>query len=307
MKVLIAEDDSATSIFLKRLLFRWGFDVQTAFDGIEAWNALQAGEDAPAMVLLDLMMPGMDGLEVCRRLREKEKGDNGYVYVVMVTSKSGKEDIIAGMEAGADDYLVKPFDKDELRARLLAGQRIIELHTALSAANKRLTILSRLDPLTGALSRNALLGDLDLAMYRSLREKTSLGIALVDFDNLKQFNESYGRNAGDRALQGSIRRLTACLRRTDSCGRWGKDEFVVVLPGVTMSQGEKICRRIQEAVAGEEFEIDGQSLNITVSQRLAIWDGQAGIDDFISRVEKDLHASRSKGDNRLETAVFIDH
>ena len=306
MKVLIAEDDSANSILLKRLLFRWGFDIQTAFDGVQAWNILQK-EDAPAMVILDWMMPGMDGLEVCRRLREQEKGDNGYTYVMMLTSRSDKEDIVAGMEAGADDYLVKPFDKDELRARLLAGQRIIELHSALSAANKRLLILSRLDPLTGALSRNALLGDLDLAMYRALREKTSIGIAMVDFDNLKQFNERFGRDAGDRALQGCIRRISACLRRTDCCGRWGSDEFVVVLPGVSMSLGEKVCRRIQEAVASEEIEIDGQSLKITASQSLAVWDGKTGIDDLINLVEKNLHDSRNKGENRLEMMAFNNH
>lgn len=302
MRVLIAEDDSASNIFLKRLLLRWGFDIETAFDGTRAWELLQE-EDAPSMAVLDWMMPGMDGLEVCRRLREKEKNDHRYTYVMMLTSRTEKEDIIAGMEAGADDYLTKPFDKDELLARLRAGQRIIELHGALSAANKRLLVLSRLDPLTGALSRNALLHDMDLAMYRASREKKSLGIAMVDFDNLKEYNQRFGRDTGDRALQESVRKICGCLRRTDCLGRWGGDEFLVILPGVTIDQGKTVCRRIRQAIAREETVVGEQSLKITASQSLAIWDGKSGIDELIMQAENTLRASRDRGNNRLETAA----
>ncbi len=302
MKVLIAEDDPASNVLLKSLLLRWGFDIVNAFDGTEAWKALQ-GEDTPQIIILDWMMPGMDGLEVCRRLREMEKGGDRYTYVIMLTAKGDSEDIVTGIDAGADEYIIKPFDKGELRARLRTGQRIIELQTALRASNRKLLLMSRLDPLTGALNRSAILHDLDLAVYRSRREQKPLSISLVDVDNLKELNARSGRAAGDRILQDSVRRINTCLRRTDCFGRYGTDEFLVILPGVDLDTGMGVCLRIRDAISEKEIIVNDRALPVTVSQCLAVWDGKADVQEFIASAERTLQATKTRGSNRVEKAA----
>ena len=301
MKILIAEDDPASNALLKSLLFRWGYDIVTTFDGTETWKALQEKE-APQIALIDWMMPGIDGLEVCKRLREEEKGSDRYTYVIMVTAKGEKEDVVNGIDAGADDYIIKPFNKEELRARLRTGQRITELQTALRAANRKLLLMSRLDPLTGALSRSAILDDLDLALYRCRREKLPLSISLIDIDNLKAVNERAGRLAGDRVLQESVRRITTCLRRTDCFGRYDTDSFLAILSGVNRATGMEVCLRIREAVALKEIGTDKNSLPVTVSQCLAVWDGKSTVQEFIIAAERALSATIDRGPSRIEAA-----
>jgi len=299
MKVLIAEDDPASNALLKSLLLKWGFDVVNTFGGVEAWKALQR-EDTPQIAILDWMMPGMDGLEVCRRVREQEKGGDLYTYVIVLTAKSDREDIVTGIDAGADEYIVKPFDKEELRARLRTGQRIIELQTALRVANRKLLLMSRLDPLTGALNRNAILDDLDLAFYRSEREKKPLSISLVHVDNLKKLSQSAGCAAGDRILQDIVRRINARIRRTDYLGRYGTDDFLVVLSGVDLNTGMGVCRRIRDTISEKEIPVNDHSLPVTVSQCLVVWDGKAGAQEFIAAAENTLSATKTRGRNRLE-------
>jgi len=296
---MIAEDDPVNSRFLKTLLFRWGFDVVAVDNGVEACRILEQ-KDVPQIAILDWVMPGLDGLEVCRRLRESERGGDRYTYVIILTGRSEREDIVTGIDAGADDYIVKPFDTKELNARLHAGQRIVDLQTALRAANKKLLFMSRLDPLTGALSHNAILDDLDLAMYRSRRERQPLGIALVDVDDLKGKNESYGRGAGDQILQDCVRRMNGCLRRTDGLGRLGGDEFFLILPGVDFAKGSLVCERIRSAVSGKEIQFGDYLFRVTVSQSLALWDGSAGVDDLVVSAQRNLAATKDRGENRLE-------
>jgi len=299
LKILLAEDDSFTNIQLKKLLLRWGYDIETAFDGEEAWRILQQ-EKAPQIAILDWIMPKMDGIEVCRRLREREKDGSRYTYVIILSAKTEKQDIVTGMDMGADDYIVKPFDKEECRARLQAGQRIIERLEALHVANKRLLLMSRLDPLTGAMSRNAILDDLDLALYRAVREKKTLSVALVDVDNLKDINSQYGRTAGDLILQAGVRRIHSCLRRTDSFGRCGGDEFLVILLGTPLDSGLGVCRRIQNTVNEMGVVFNGATLSVTVSQTLAVWDGKAGLGELLDCLEHKLADTKDNGANRLE-------
>ena len=299
MKVLIAEDDPASNALLKSLLLKWGFDVVNTFGGVEAWKALQR-EDTPQIAILDWMMPGIDGLEVCRRIREQEKGGDLYTYVIVLTAKSDREDIVTGIDAGADEYIVKPFDREELRARLRTAQRIIELQTALRVANRKLLLMSRLDPLTGALNRNAVLDDLDLAFYRSEREKKPLSISLVHVDNLKKLSQSAGCAAGDRILQDIVRRINARIRRTDCLGRYGTDDFLVVLSGVDLNTGMGVCRRIRDTISEKEIPVNDHSLPVTVSQCLVAWDGKAGAQEFIAAAESTLSTTKTRGRNRLE-------
>jgi two-component system, cell cycle response regulator len=299
MKVLIAEDDRPSNLLLKNLLLRWGYDIVTAFDGTEAWRLLQE-EDAPQMAVLDWMMPGMDGLEVCRRIREKEKGGDRYMYVIILTARGDKEDIVTGIDAGADDYIVKPFDKEELRARLRTGQRIVELQTALRVANKKLLIMSRLDPLTGALNRTAMLNELELAIYRASRERKPLSIFLVDIDNLKGMNGSSGRGAGEKILQDTVRRIGSCLRKTDFVCRSGGDEFLAIMPGVNGAVGMAVCQRVKKAISEKPYLFNDQPIAVTASMCLSLWNGKAASEEFIASVEATLAATRDHGPNRIE-------
>jgi two-component system, cell cycle response regulator len=306
MKVLIAEDDHASNLLLKNLLFRWGFDIVTTFNGIDAWRILQE-DDPPQIAILDWMMPEMDGLEVCRRVRESEKNGDGYIIIIILTARSDKDDIVTGIDAGADDYIVKPFDKDELRARLRTAQRLVELQTALRVANKKLLIMSRLDPLTGALNRTAIMGELDLAAYRASRERKPLTISLIDIDNLKEMNGRFGRGAGEKILQDSVRRISACLRRADFIGRSGGDEFLAIMPGVDLESGMNVCRRVNNVIAERPFVCNDQSIPVTVSQCLALWDGKAGIEELTASVERTLAETKGHGRNRIEKAADGPH
>ncbi|HEV7403514.1 MAG TPA: response regulator transcription factor [Chthoniobacteraceae bacterium] len=136
-RILIAEDHYVSRHLLERNLTNWGFEVITAEDGDAAVRVLESA-DAPPLAIVDWMMPKLDGLEVCRRIREKK--DRPYIYLVLLTAKSHKEEIATGLEAGADDYVIKPFDPDELRARLKVGQRVVELERQLA---KRVTDLEQ--------------------------------------------------------------------------------------------------------------------------------------------------------------------
>lgn len=292
MKVLIAEDDPLGSKLLKALLLKWGYDTVAVSNGCEAWRILQQ-EHGPQMVILDWVLPGMDGVEICRRLRESEKGGDGYTYVVMLTCRDRGEDIVTGMGAGADEYIVKPFDQKVLQARLNTGRRIVESHATLRVANQKLLFMSCLDLLTGARSRNAILDDLDLECYRARREKKPLSVVMVDIDQFKQVNERYGRSIGDQVLRDCVRRINVCVRRTDPFGRLGGDRFLIVLPGVDSETGKIVCRRISKAIGEQEFALDDQTLPVTVSQSLAVWDMQASIEALVGMTEETLQATRS--------------
>jgi len=301
MKVLIAEDDPLSSKLLKVLLFKWGYDPIVVADGLEAWKILQQ-EERPQIAILDWMMPGLDGVALCRRLRELEKGRNRYTYVVILTCKGDRDDIVTGIDAGADEYIVKPFEQRELQVRLKTGRRIIELQTALRSANQKLLFMARLDPLTGSLSRHAILDDLELSFYRSLREEKDLSVVMIDIDGLKRINDGYGRNAGDQVLQDCVRRINACLRPTDSFGRLGSDRFLIILPGADSDAGGLVCRRIRSMIGEKDFESGNHAFPVTVSQSLALWDRKMSTEALIALTEQTLLATKSKGGSRLEKA-----
>ena len=271
MKVLIAEDDPASNALLNFSCSNGDSMSSTPSAALEAWKALQR-EDTPQIAILDWMMPGMDGLDVCRRIREREKGGISIPMSSCLPRRAQGRCRHRNRRRRGRIYR-QALQQGELRARLRTGKRIIELQTALRVANRKLLLMSRLDPLTGALNRNAILDDLDLAFYRSGREKNPLCISLVDVDNLKELNQREGRAAGDRILQDIVRRINARIRRTDCLGRYGTDEFLVVLSGVDLNTGMGVCRRIRDTISEKEIAINDGTLSVTVSQCLAVWGG----------------------------------
>src|SRR5215471_12450626 len=198
MRILIADDSIVSRHLLDATLRKWGYEVEVACDGVEAWNALQ-GEDAPKLAILDWVMPGMTGLELCRKVREHAKDKDIYTYILLLTSKSLREDLIEGMESGADDYLTKPFDQHELKVRLRAGTRILDLQQELVEAREELREQATKDFLTRIWNRSSVLEILQKELTRGARENRPVSVLLADVDRFKAINDTFGHFAGDAA------------------------------------------------------------------------------------------------------------
>src|ERR1039457_5944450 len=193
MKVLAAEDNPVFQSMLRALLTKWDYDVVPARDGIEASRILESA-DPPRLAILDWMMPGMDGVELCRRVRAAAR--EPYIYILLLTARTESQDLVDGMEAGADDYLTKPFNAHELRVRLRAGRRILDLQEELMAAREALRDLATHDGLTGLLNRVTILDALRTELGRAARERRPVSLLMVDLDHFKLVNDTHGHVAG---------------------------------------------------------------------------------------------------------------
>ena len=227
-RVLISEDDFTSRAMLTAVLRKWSYDPVTTENGTQAWEALQQ-PGAPKLVLLDWSMPEMDGVEVVRRVRTLDTSEPPYI--IILTSDGAKASIVAGLEAGANDYVVKPYDTDELLARIRVGQRMVELQAKLLEARNALAHEAMHDPLTGAANRRAIMETLSREVSRTMRQNAGLSIGICDIDHFKKVNDAHGHLVGDEVLCGVVRLLEAGLREYDRVGRWGGEEFLVVAPG----------------------------------------------------------------------------
>src|SRR5579875_460228 len=264
MRVLIADDSIVSRHLLDATLRKWGYEVVVACDGIEAWDLLQL-PDAPKLVILDWVMPGLTGPEVCRRIRERAKEKDTYTYILLLTSKSLKEDLIEGMESGADDYVTKPFDQHELKARLRAGTRIIDLEQQLVTAREELREQATRDFLTRIWNRSSILDILQRELARGGREHRPVGVILADLDHFKAVNDTYGHFAGDAVLLEFARSVQASMRQYDSIGRYGGEEFLIVLPGCDEEASAAQGERMRAALAGGPMSINDDQRAITCS------------------------------------------
>jgi two-component system, cell cycle response regulator len=262
MNILIADDSIVSRHLLDATLRKWGYDVVVATDGIEAWNQLQK-EDSPSLAILDWVMPGLTGPEVCHLVRKLDR--ERYTYLMLLTSKSLKGDLIEGMEAGADDYITKPFDQHELKVRLRAGTRIIELQAELLAAREALREQATKDFLTSVWNRSSILEILERELARSERENRALGLVMADLDHFKAINDTLGHCTGDAVLKEAVRRMQSSIRSYDAIGRYGGEEFLIVLPGCdeacTFGQAERLRRHLRS----EPMRIGGESYTLTAS------------------------------------------
>src|SRR5580704_1247675 len=260
--ILIAEDDPICRRVLQSRLQNWGFRVMTAEDGLQAWRMLLQG-DAPDLLILDWVMPGIDGPELCRRIRERR--DAIYPYILLVTGKDNTQDVVRGLEAGADDYLSKPFDPAELRARLQVGKRILTLQHELIQAREALRFQANHDALTGVLSRAAILSLLDGELQRGDRSGTPTGILMMDLDRFKGLNDTYGHLTGDAVLKGVAHRINQAVRSYDFLGRYGGEEFLAVLSNCYPDDLRTIAERVRSAVSDIPIGTGTTSLAVTVS------------------------------------------
>ena len=301
MRILIAEDDVISRKMLESILSKWGYEVLAVSSGSEAWDILNS-ESAPQIAILDWMMPGMTGVEVCSKVRQRESGIDHYTYIILLTAKTEKKDLITGMESGADDYILKPFDPHELGVRIRAGQRIIELQNQLRNAKEKHVILSRTDGLTGILNRRAIYEALEKELLRSSREKTPLSVIMLDIDFFKKINDTCGHNGGDAVLKELVRRILVELRPYDTFGRYGGEEFIVLLPGAFMYEVLAVSERVRKAISSTSFDITPSgSLTVTASFGVAEFDFKENSDALINRADIALYKAKHNGRNRVES------
>jgi two-component system, cell cycle response regulator len=307
MRILIAEDDLTTRTILAGVLKKWGYDVEAVKDGLAAWEVLQQ-PDPPRLVILDWMMPGMDGLEVIQLVRTHLP--EPPPYIILLSSKDQKGDIISGLETGANDYVIKPFDNEELFARIRAGQRTIELQTRLFETQQILAHLATHDPLTGILNRRAILDQLSKELSRAhrecnmdgdeiLRPKKELCIGYFDIDHFKQINDQYGHQSGDEVLKGIVGVFSSQLRAYDTFGRLGGDEFLVVSPGGCEENYGHVFERLLAAIANGKIMTGAGEVSITVSIGVAFAAPGRGLDQLLDTADMAMYRAKQEGGNRV--------
>lgn len=292
MRVLVADDDALSRKLLKKSLDSWGYKAVITIDGVQTWQVLQQ-TDAPNLVILDWMMPGMDGIDICRKVRARD--NSKYTYIILLTGRSGRDDVILGLESGADDYMVKPFNPTELKYRLKIGQRIIELE-------RRILRLASTDCLTNLLNRRAFMERLPAEMNRSARNNKPLGLIIVDVDHFKNINDSYGHQVGDLLLQEVAKTLSRACRLYDFIGRYGGEEFVVCLPGANLEETFKTAERMRAALENQKIRIpeNGHVIRITASFGISAVenDPHMDMDTMINYADYALYQAKNQGRNR---------
>ena len=299
MKILIADDSIVSRHLLEATLRKWGYDVMVACDGAEALDLLQR-EDAPSLIILDWMMPGMTGVEVCRRIRQRDS--EPYTYILLLTSKSQKEDLIEGMEAGADDYITKPFDQNELQVRLRAGIRLVDLQTQLLKAREDLREQATRDSLTRLWNRSSILTELGRELARSVRESRPLGVVIVDLDHFKHINDTYGHLAGDAVLREAARRMQSSIRQYDSIGRYGGEEFLILFPGCGEADCFAQADRLRKLLGQTEMKVNDTAIRVTASFGVTtVMPGENWTEEELIRIaDEALYVAKKSGRNRVE-------
>lgn len=305
MRILIAEDDPIYCHMLGTMLGKWGYDVIACTNGLEACRVLQA-ENAPRLVILDWVMPDMDGVEICKRVREVMK--EPYIYIIILTAMSDKEDIVKGMEAGADDYITKPFHAPELRVRLRAGRRILDMQDELMASRETLRVMATRDPLTGLLNRTAIIDALRRKIEQARREKGHVGIAMSDIDYFKKINDTFGHIAGDAVLRETAKRMCFSLRPYDEIGRYGGEEFLIIMPGCDALSAVKNAERLRSCIEKSPMDTSEGMIPVTTCFGVtAITHGKTEeVNALIRTADKALYRAKANGRNRVELIMGME-
>jgi diguanylate cyclase (GGDEF)-like protein len=304
LKILVADDDPVCRAVLEAALAAWGYEVVSVADGTQAWTVFES-EDAPLLAILDWVMPSLDGIEVCRRLRERKAVP--YVYVLLLTARNGKDDVVQGMDAGADDYLTKPVDLHELQARLRAGRRVLDLQGALLEAQEGLRIQATHDPLTGLWNRASILDNLARELARAARRTTAVSLVLADIDNFKAINNTFGHLAGDAVLRETAQRITQSVREYDRIGRYGGDELMVVLPECDTPAARGMAERIRGRIVATPMETSEGTVEPTISLGVATSPGhRVEPNHLIRAADIALYRAKKLGRNAVEIATTAD-
>jgi diguanylate cyclase (GGDEF)-like protein len=298
MRVLVAEDDPVSRRIVEVTLRNWSYDVVSVPDGKQAFEVLQ-GDDAPRLALLDWMMPEKDGPQVCREVRALSA--KPYTYIILLTNRSGKEDVVEGIEAGADDYVVKPFEAVELKARMLAGTRIIELQDQLIAVQEKLRHQATHDALTGVLSRGAILDKLNIELHRAARQNIPLTIVMADIDCFKSINDTFGHQIGDTVLRNVAQTMSNALRVYDAVGRYGGEEFLIVAPSCDSRTAKTLSARLLSQIRTHTMTSLDSQVTVTCSFGVVTTtDAQMTLESLIRAADDALYRAKANGRDRVE-------
>ncbi|MGH8762789.1 MAG: GGDEF domain-containing response regulator [Nitrosospira sp.] len=291
MKILIAEDDTTSRLLFSATLRKLGYAATAVENGQKAWDAWK--QDKYSLLISDWMMPDIDGLELCKMIRAESSLQ--YTYIILLTALDGKGSYLEGMDAGADDFITKPFDEEQLAARLRVAERILALH-------KKLHVQATHDRLTGIWNRAAIVDCLEKELERAARQNTRIGVVLADLDHFKQVNDTHGHAAGDRVLQEAAQRMRLALRPYDRIGRYGGEEFLIMTPGCTWSDAMTLAERIRGSISAEPVNGQSGEIPITVSLGATISGGRAGEDanTLIAAADEALYRAKKTGRNRTE-------
>ncbi len=298
MRILIADDSQTSRRLLKVHLMTKGHEVVEAEDGLAAWEAWR--RERFRMVITDWMMPKLAGPELIQRIRSEHQ--QGYTYTIIVTALDEKSHVVEGLEAGADDYLSKPFYSEELMARVAIGERILQLEDHLHEARQQMEFLAMHDSLTGLLNRRAIQEHAEAELKRAARASSLVSVLLIDLDHFKSVNDCYGHAVGDQALRMFAEILLECIRSYDQAGRWGGEEFLCVLPGTTLNDARVVAERVRVAVADATLPLpEGSDLKMTVSIGVACASGASGmivLDKLIQAADSAMYRAKDEGRNR---------
>ncbi len=297
MDILIAEDDAVTRRMLQKTLESWGHRVTAARDGKEALEAYTRG--GIHLVLTDWMMPGMDGPELVRHIRKTKLFSSVRAYVILLTSRGTMDNLEAGFSAGANDFIAKPWNPVELKARVQSGVQIVELQTELER-------MAHTDALTSLINRRALVESLRRDEDRMRRENRPIGIVMTDVDHFKSFNDRYGHDVGDQVLRLVGQCLSASVRGGDYVGRWGGEEFLLVLPGADIIQSAEVAERCRTLLESQRLRTkDGRVLHVTASFGAAATEGATREDvmTLVQQADKAMYWAKDSGRNRVKIYV----
>jgi diguanylate cyclase (GGDEF)-like protein len=297
----VAEDHPSTRKLLDTILNNAGFVVTVAANGDEALERFR--REFTPVVLMDWVMPELNGIDLCKALRHS--ATQGYVYIIFLTAKDSKADVVKALEAGADDYITKPFDRDELLARIKTGIRILELERSLKKANEEIKLLSFTDALTGIYNRGSLNERLPHEVNRSVRYKHPLQVIMCDIDHFKTVNDLHGHQAGDEVLRGFAAFLKGSIRQNlDWVARYGGEEFVLVLPETDATGAYAVAERLRNAIAQKRFRIEGKGIRVTASWGISGLDphrfrGSISSDALLNEADQCLLSAKRTGRNTV--------
>ncbi len=299
MQILIADDSLVSRHLLDATLRKWGYEVVIACDGAEAWDILQR-DGAPGLAILDWMMPGVTGPEVCSRVRLRAR--EPYTYILLLTSKNLKQDLIEGMESGADDYIIKPFDQHELKVRLRAGRRLLDLQAQLLSAREALREQATKDSLTLLWNRSYILEAMQRELARGQREAAPLGVVILDLDYFKIINDTYGHFAGDAVLREASRRMQNAIREYDFIGRYGGEEFLMLFPGCDETRTMEKAERLRVSLCSGPLLLTETAITLTGSfgATMASPVAENTSESLIRTADRALYRAKELGRNRVE-------
>jgi diguanylate cyclase (GGDEF)-like protein len=302
MRLLIAEDDCVTRRVLETMLRKWGHEVVVACDGHQAWQMLQE-PTAPKLVVLDWMMPGMDGIDVCRKVRALPSDIRPHI--ILLTGKQQVKDLVEGIVAGADDYMSKPFEPAELKVRIHAGERVLQLQAESLEAREALRHQATHDGLTGLANRAAILQRLQQECHRSQRSGLPLCVILADVDHFKKINDVHGHQAGDLVLEEVAGRLATAVRSYEQVGRYGGEEFLAVVCDCDLAGGQTVAQRLCELVAQTPVPLGENAIPVTLSLGVVCSSQLTHCtpDELVRAADAAMYAAKRNGRNRVEWAV----